>query len=294
MKKIILLLFAIILVSCGSNGNKQGGKYTYSFISYGTDDYKNVTFEAANDTLAYIWAQEKFNSDQKAVYAELNMSDMDKFVSFRIPKDFVVKKGSRAIVFDDIKSPVLAEEEAIAYNGAKFGMTRDEVLALPEFADWLPKSKEEVYYGDGSIKIPYQKDILYYRKMIGDYAYDVSMEFDHSGKLMSVMFDTDGSTIVGTVSQAREQFLFLIRSRYGMSNEDKKKGCFDDSQENYHWEIGNKWISLSTVSYRGWKDINAYFYNKSMEDAEVAFYEAKTQEQSKDKVESISTEANRF
>ena len=285
---IQFLYFAIALVaiSCGNNGNKQGGKYTYSYITYGTKDYKDIVFESANDTLAYIWAQEKFISDQKAVYAELNMSDMDKWTSFRIPKEFIVKKGNRAIEFDNVKSPVLMDEESIAYNGARFGMTRDEVKALPEFAEWIPKSREDAYYGDNGKKFQYPVDYLYYRTLIGDYAYDVTMDFDHDGKLKSILFNTDGSTIVDTVNEAREQFLFLIRSRYGMSIEDKKKSSFDNGKENYHWEIGDKQIALTTVAGSMWKDVNAYFYSKSIEDANVAFYEAQNGNQSKKNVES--------
>ena len=291
---ICLCAIALVITSCGRGTNKQGGKYTYSYITYGTDAYKDVAFEAASDTLAYIWAQEKFNADQKAVYAELNMSDMDKWVSFRIPKDFIVKKGNREIALEDVKSPSMLEDETLAYKTAYFGMSRDEIKALPEFVEWLLKTRDDSYHGNTGKDMPYQTNLLYYRVEIGDYAYDVTMEFDHDNKLMQIDFDTAGSTILGSSKEARAQLLHLIRSRYGMSDQDRLKGSFDDSKERYEWGIGKKMIIISTHPGSLSSDIHLRMFSTPMIIANSSYYSMEAKNKGIDKPGSNAIEINDF
>lgn len=291
---VCFLAIASVIASCGGGSNKQGGKYTYSYITYGTDAYKDVVYEAANDTLAFIWAQEKFNADQKAVYAELNMSDMDTWVSFRIPKDFIVKKGNREIAFKDVKSPSMIEDETLAYKTAHFGMTRDEIKALPEFADWLLKTRDDSYHGNTGNDMPYQTKLLYYRVEIGDYAYDVTMDFSHDNKLMQIDFDTDGSTILGSSKEARAQLLHLIRSRYGMSDQDRVKGSFDDSKDRYDWGVGNKMIIISTHPGSLSSDIHLRMFSTPLIIDNNSYYSAEARNQGFDKPDSNAIEINDF
>ena len=295
MRKLFLYIITLLIaISCGNGGNKQGGKYTYFYSTYGSKDYKEIEFTAANDTLAYIWAQEKFIADQKTVYAELNMSETDKWVSFRIPKDFALKKGNRSIYFEDVKSPSLIEDESLAYKTAYFGMTRDEVKALPEFADWLIKTREDSYHGNTGNNMPYQTNLLYYRVEIGDYAYDVTMDFDHDNKLMQIDFDTDGSTILGSSKEARAQLLHLIRSRYGMSDQDMVKGSFDDSKDRYDWGVGNKMIIISTHPGSLSPDIHLRMFSTPMIIANNSYYSMEAKNQGFDKPDSNAIEINDF
>lgn len=295
MKRVIIFLIPILFViSCGSNGNKQGGKYTYFYSTYGSKDYEKIDFKADNDTLAYIWAMEKFIADQKAVCAELNMSDTDKWVSFRFPKDFALKKGNRSIYFEDVKSPSLIEYETLAYKTAYFGMSREEVQALPEFSEWLPKTREDLYHCNNGKDMPYQTNVLYYRVEIGDYAYDVTLDFDHDNKLMQIDFDTAGSTILGSSKEARAQLLHLIRSRYGMSDQDRLKGSFDDSKERYEWGVGGKMIIISTHPGSLSPDIHLRMFSTPMVIENKSYYSTEAKNRGFDKPESNAIEINDF
>ena len=289
-----ILSIASLMGSCGNNANQQGGKYTYSYFTYGTTVVHDTVFAAQNDTAAYIWALDKFNGDKKAVYSEFNMSDMDVFTAFRIPKEFTLRKGNTQIRFDDLKTESMIEDETVAYDGAYFGMTLSDVKALPQFSSWKEKVSEDTYYADNGLKIPVKASTLTSRSTIGDFEYNVSLAFNYADKLAQVSFKSDGTRNDILYNRAESQFRYLIRKRYGFSNEDIESGRLDDSNTVNHWDVGDKWISLFQFPGDKGTEIHAYFSSHKYPDEQENHFKELAEERGKDKVSKLTNDANKF
>ena len=264
MKRTICLFVSLfIILSCGNNN--QGENYTYSYAKYGETSFTDVSFKALNDTLAYIWSRDKFYMDEmraRALYKEL---DGDKSTISMFTRRFLVKKGEKLINFDDVKCRYELEEEKVAYKGARFGMSLNDVIALPGFSEWIPKSRDDnsSKAGDQSTVIP---DALYYQHNLdreeykkvngfdvyensnGIGQYDVTMEFNKRGELSRIEFNIKASFFGQDSKTVKERLLYFLRVNYGLSYQDRIKQDFDNNAERHEWVIGSKMIIFTNVS----------------------------------------------
>ena len=260
MNRILpLIALASLLLSCNS---KQGGKYTYSSNSFGSDNYTSVSFEVENDTLAYLWAQEKFYSDQNEACHLYEKLKGNNATIINFPKSFVVKKGNRIVEFNGLKSPTVLSEEQVAFMDAKFGMSFEDVKALPGFADWVPYDCKDDMAGRHLLfRYWLDRDEYkevnggdYYEKSNGVDHYDLKMDFDHAGKLFWVKFDIP---VNHSINSVKENLLYMIRCRYGLSEQDKIVGDFHNRGDFYDWSIGRKSITLQV--FQNSIDIHVHF-----------------------------------
>lgn len=255
--KVVVVFVAFLALLFGCNENRQGGRYTYSYDAFDGLGYRDTIFKADNDSLAYIWAQEMFYAAERAACCLYEKLGGETSTIALFPKDFLVKKGNRLIKLEGLKSPSLLEAESIAYKGARFGMSIDEVKAIPEFAEWIPGIRDEALNNS----LGCGPNLLCHKGFIGDYYCAMTMEFNKDEQLRQIDFETKGSIVNGTIKQAREQFLYMLRSRYGLSDQDIINGRFIEDEQRYQWNVGGKVIILSTVQGAVYDEIKVRFFS---------------------------------
>lgn len=258
MKRLFWLIVSLLLfLSCGNNNKEKD--YTYSYVKYGDTSFTDVSFKALNDTLAYIWSWDKFYSDDmraRALYKELNG---DKSTISMFTRGFLVKKGEEQIPFIDVKSNFELVQEKIAFKEARFGMSISEVMALPGFSEWIPKSQDDnsSKSGDQLTEIP---NTLYYQHYLdreeymkvngydiydnsnGIDQYEATMEFGKRNELSRIEFIIKTSSPRHDSKTIKERLLYFLRVNYGLSHQDREKKDFDNFTDRHEWTIGSKMI----------------------------------------------------
>lgn len=240
-KKVYLISVVLFLVSCANNNNqKNKNSYYYWWTGesekFGTMIYDPIKIEAENDSLAYVHALELFESSKESFANSDHHELLYNPVSFSL-----TNQNGDLISFPKIETPRTKQkqkeyelEQNKAYAGAKFGMSKKQVLALDHFNKWQDNSTfiskfETVGNQEYIIKLTFLDDELYL----------VTFEtFNQS----AVYIDTDIKKAVQNIKEVIQESYGNPSEIFGIPDILRLKAGYISWA--YKWNIGTKTIAI--------------------------------------------------